>query len=73
MDAKKSILEMLPSSTRGWMALLVIIISIINLTGAQWGLSQNNDPSLIYVWRDALLGALGIHAGSRVLEERMKK
>ena len=73
MEAKKLLLEMLPGSTRGWLALLVIVVSIVNLTGAQWGLSPNNDQSIIHVWRDALLGALGIHAGSRVLEERGKK
>lgn len=67
---KKSLIEIIPASTRGWMALIVLIVSLVNLTAAQWGWAPHGDPS---VWRDILIGALGIHAGSRVLEERNKK
>ena len=68
----KSLLELLPGSTGGWMALVALALALVNLTAQQWGLTQA-DPQTTAVWRDVIWAALGVHAARRALERRKKR
>ena len=62
--------EIMPASTGGWMALIALLLALVNLTAAQWGLTPNADPQTLATWRDVIWAALGVHAARRALENR---
>jgi len=64
------ITEIMPASTGGWMALIALLLALVNLTAAQWGLTPNADPQTLSTWRDVIWAALGVHAARRALENR---
>jgi len=68
--AQKPLLELLPGSTGGWMALIALLLALINLTAAQWGLTPNADPQTLSTWRDVVWAALAVHAARRAYEGR---
>jgi len=65
----KNLLELMPGSTGGWMALVSLVVALINLTAQQWGITQA-DPQTTAVWRDVVWASLGVHAARRAFEGR---
>ncbi len=66
-----NLLQLMPGSTGGWMALISLIFALVNLTAQQWGLTHA-DPQTTAVWRDVVWASLGVHAARRAMEARSK-
>ena len=66
---RKPLLEILPGSTGGWMALFALALALVNLTAQHWGITHA-DAETTRVWRDVVWAALGAHAARRALEGR---